>query len=142
MLDFGAAVAADVEDSGVRVGSVRYMAPELFERERASAQSDVWAIGVIAYACLTGCFPFNGDSDRAVAEATRRRPPPPSSVVSGVGVAWDPAVDEVVLRALTRDRSQRFSDCLAFGRALDLAEEMVLPRSSFLERLRLLLFKR
>ena len=142
VLDFGAAVAADVEDSGVRVGSVRYMAPELFERERASAQSDVWAIGVIAYACLTGCFPFNGDSDRAVAEATRRRPPPPSSVVSGVGVAWDPAVDEVVLRALTRDRSQRFSDCLAFGRALDLAEEMVLPRSSFLERLRLLLFKR
>jgi len=142
VLDFGAAVANDVEDSGVRVGSVRYMAPELFERDRPSPQSDVWAIGVITYGCLTGRYPFDGGSERAVAEATRRTPAPPSSTISTVGEAWPPAVDAVVLRALMRDRNERWADCRVFGLALDNAIDTLLPQPSFLQRLRLLLLKR
>jgi serine/threonine-protein kinase len=116
ILDFGAASAADMAHAGVRVGSVRYMAPELFEAESTSRQTDVWAIGVVLYGCLTGRFPFDGEGDRAVAEATRRVPPkPPSTVSSRV----DPVIDPVVLRALRRERSDRYSDCRAFKRALD-----------------------
>ncbi|MDP2341899.1 MAG: serine/threonine-protein kinase [Deltaproteobacteria bacterium] len=116
ILDFGAASAADMAHAGVRVGSVRYMAPELFEAESTSRQTDVWAIGVVLYGCLTGRFPFDGEGDRAVAEATRRVPPkPPSSVSPRV----DSIIDPVVLRALRRERSDRYSDCRAFKRALD-----------------------
>ena len=139
VLDFGAAVADGVEDSGVRVGSVRYMAPELFERQRPSPQSDIWAIGVITYGCLTGRFPFDGATERAIAEATRQRPTPPSAAISAVGTPWPGAVDDVVVRALLRDRTERWSDCRVFGRALDNAMDTLLPQPSFLQRLRLLL---
>ena len=116
ILDFGAASAADMANAGVRVGSVRYMAPELFEADSTSRQTDVWAIGVVLYGCLTGRFPFDGEGDRAVAEATRRTSPKaPSSVSPRVSSM----VDAVVLRALRRERSDRYSDCRAFKRALD-----------------------
>ncbi len=139
VLDFGAAVARDVEDNGVRVGSVRYMAPELFERERASPQSDVWAIGVITYGCLTGRYPFDGGSERAVAEATRKNPPAPSSAISAVGEPWPSVVDDVVGRALLRDRRERWPDCRTFGQALDAAIDALLPQPSFVQRLKSLL---
>jgi serine/threonine-protein kinase len=115
VLDFGAASAKDINDTGVRVGSVRYMAPELFQQERPSPQSDVWAIGVILYGCLAGGYPFDGKSELDVAEATRRRPPPPSTLRPGL----PDTVDDVVMGALNRDRSARFADCRAFATALD-----------------------
>ncbi len=125
ILDFGAASAADMAEAGVRVGSVRYMAPELFEAESTSRQTDVWAIGVVLYGCLTGRFPFDGPGDRAVAEATRRTSPKsPSSVSPRVSSM----VDTVVLRALRRERTDRYSDCRAFKRALaEVLEDLRAP---------------
>jgi serine/threonine protein kinase len=134
VLDFGAASAKDVEDSGVRVGSLRYMAPELFEREKPSPQSDVWAIGVILYGCLTGRYPFDGQSELAVAEATRKAPSPPSAMLSSVGTPWPGSVDDVVLRALSRDRRERFADCRAFAASLDDVLCELLPRPTLWQR--------
>jgi serine/threonine-protein kinase len=131
VLDFGAAFAKDVGGSAVRVGSVRYMAPELFEQEPPSPQSDVWAIGVILYGCLTGGYPFDGAREQDVAEATRRPPPPPSQARGTL----PPDVDGVVLRALERQRSERFADCRAFASALDDVLEQLRPRGSLLRRL-------
>lgn len=135
VLDFGAASAKDVRDTGVRVGSVRYMAPELFEGERPSPQSDLWAIGVIAYGCLTGHYPFNGTTERVVAEATRQPPPLPSSEEPDLSAV----VDEVVGRALQRDRKERYADCRVFALALEEALITLRPRTSFFDRLKSLL---
>lgn len=119
ILDFGAATAKDVRDTGVRVGSVRYMAPELFEMSQTqlpSPQTDVWAIGVVAYGCLVGRYPFDGATDRDVAEAARRNEPKkPSEQRKGIPAV----VDDAVLRALRRDRAERYPDCRSFRRALD-----------------------
>ena len=116
VLDFGAASAVDLAHAGVRVGSVRYMAPELFGAEGTSRQTDVWAVGVVLYGCLTGRLPFDGSGDRAVAEATRRSPPmAPSSASTRIS----PLVDEVVLHALKRSRSERYLDCREFRNELD-----------------------
>ena len=134
VLDFGAASAKDVEDNGVRVGSLRYMAPELFEREKPSPQSDVWAIGVILYGCLTGRYPFDGTSELAVAEATRKTPSPPSAMLSSVGTPWPSSVDDVVLRALARDRRERFADCRVFAKSLDDVLCELLPRPTLWQR--------
>jgi serine/threonine-protein kinase len=131
VLDFGAASAKDIVDTGVRVGSVRYMAPELFQRERPSPQSDVWAIGVILYGCLTGGYPFDGKTERDVAEATRRPVQPPSAQRPGLG----DAVDDVVMGSLAADRSVRFADCRALAAALDDTLDRLRERPSLLRRL-------
>jgi serine/threonine-protein kinase len=125
VLDFGAATAADIAAPGVRVGSVRYMAPELFSDKQPSPQTDTWAIGVILYGCLTGRYPFDGDNERSVAEAARAgRPLPPSALRPGLAGV----VDDVVLRALATDRRQRYADCRAFAAGLESALREVAPR--------------
>lgn len=136
VLDFGAATAADMRDTGVRVGSVRYMAPELFEMSSTqlpSPQTDVWAIGVVVYGCLTGRYPFDGPTDRDVAEAARRNTPvPPSQQRKGI----PDVVDDAVLKALQRDRSERYPDCRAFRRALDEAIRGLKVKPSLWQRLK------
>lgn len=119
VLDFGAATADDIAPPAVRVGSLHYLAPELFSDQRPSPPTDVWALGVILYGCLTGRFPFEGDDERGIALAARAgRPPPPSSVRPGV----PPLVDDLVACALTPSRRARPQDAGAYadvlGRAL------------------------
>ena len=115
VLDFGAATAKDLNAGSGRVGSLRYMAPELFAQDAPSPQSDVWAIGVILYGCLTGGLPFDGKTELEIAAATRRPPPPPSSLRPGL----PSHLDDVVLSALAPDRAVRYADCRAFAAALD-----------------------
>jgi len=118
VLDFGAATAADIEDPAVRVGSLRYMAPELFTDHRPSPQSDVWALGVILYGALTGALPFDGADERAIALAAREgRPPPPSLRRPGLPTL----LDDAVLRALAPSRRDRWTDGRAFAASLDAA---------------------
>jgi len=59
VLDFGLAMAMsdDIEVEGLR-GTVAYAAPELFQQQRPSVASDMWAIGMIAYEVFVGEYPF------------------------------------------------------------------------------------
>ena len=43
-------------------GSIRFMAPEQFERKPLDQRADMYAIGCVCYHCLTGTFPFDGES--------------------------------------------------------------------------------
>lgn len=131
VLDFGAATARDLNVGAGRVGSLRYMAPELFEHDAPSPQSDVWAIGVILYGCLTGGYPFDGKSELDVAEATRRPPPPPSSRRAGL----PSDIDAVVMSALERDKARRVADCRVFAAALDETLADLRPSRSLWRRL-------
>lgn len=60
VLDFGVAeLMASAARQGPLVGTLEYIAPEIILRERVpSAQSDLFALGVVAYQCLTGQVPF------------------------------------------------------------------------------------
>jgi len=131
VLDFGAATAKDLNAGSGRVGSLRYMAPELFAQDAPSPQSDVWAIGVILYGCLTGGLPFDGKTELEIAAATRRPPPPPSPLRPGL----PSHLDDVVLSALAPDRAVRYADCRAFAAALDEALAGLRPSRSLWRRL-------
>lgn len=55
-------------------GTPAYLAPEQVLGQPASPRSDVCALGLVAYECLTGRRPFEGDSPSAVATARVGRP--------------------------------------------------------------------
>ena len=71
IVDFGLAkriVGKDLPRENL-AGTPYFMAPELFEGEHASTQSDVYALGVCYYLMLTGRFPFEGDSVSSLMKA-------------------------------------------------------------------------
>ncbi|MGN6332862.1 MAG: serine/threonine protein kinase [Motilibacteraceae bacterium] len=102
--DFGiarAAGAASITRTGMLVGTAAYLSPEQAAGRPASAASDLYALGVVAYECLAGRKPFVGDSDLAVALAHGRDPVPP--LPDDVPAA----VRALVLRLLAKDPQQR-----------------------------------
>lgn len=63
--DFGIASMqslAQVTQTDVIMGSLHYLAPELARGEKATVQSDVYALGIVFYELLRGQVPFNGES--------------------------------------------------------------------------------
>jgi serine/threonine-protein kinase len=117
LLDFGVAHlrrAATLTASHVTVGAGLYVAPEQLAGSRVDARADVYALGALAYAMLTGRAPF-GETTAAVLTALRRsaEPTPPSAVAP-----VDPALDAPVLRALARDPAARPALAGAFAAAL------------------------
>jgi len=78
--DFGIARPLDHEPltaTGQVMGTAHYLAPELAKGYDASPLSDVYALGVVAYECLAGHRPFEGDNQVAVALAHLNEQPPP-----------------------------------------------------------------
>ena len=64
ILDFGIAKVMDLEltQSGVAVGTPKYMSPEQIKGSMIDARSDLYCLGAIAFECLTGRPVFNGEN--------------------------------------------------------------------------------
>ncbi len=126
ILDFGFAFAADLAPLTANhavVGTANYVAPELFDGGKASPQSDLYAMGVILYRCLTGRYPFPGQSFMEIIEAAKTRAPtPPSHFNADVPQQFD----ALVLKLLSADPSSRPSSAqeldLAFGAVVEQSE--------------------
>ena len=116
LTDFGIAKSAsfsgDLTGAGASIGTVGYMAPEQLEGGEVSAQADVYALAVTFYECLTGRIPFQ----RELAEGIR---PPVGSVepVSRARPDVPPALDDVIVKALSRNPVDRYATCEQFVQA-------------------------
>ena len=78
--DFGIARLADqvpLTQTGQVMGTAQYLAPEQATGQLATGASDIYALGVIGYECLTGHRPFSGESQIAIALAQVNDAPPP-----------------------------------------------------------------
>jgi serine/threonine-protein kinase len=78
--DFGIARAADAVSltrTGTIIGTAQYMSPEQALGQRATAASDLYSLGVIAYSALAGAPPFQAGGPVAVARAHVSEKPPP-----------------------------------------------------------------
>jgi serine/threonine-protein kinase len=102
IMDFGLALTTGEHD-GTISGTPAYMAPELFDNEPPSVQSDLYALGLVMYELFTGRRVHNA---RTMPERLRDLTSDittPSSVVRDI----DPAVERVILRCLEQDPAQR-----------------------------------
>lgn len=119
--DFG--VAHIDEDTGLTtagttVGTAAYMAPEQAQGGRVSEATDLYAVGVMLYEMLTGYLPFNGPTAMAtMLEHIQSEPVPPSQRLPGRGIT--PAMDSVVLQALSKQPDRRFKSARAMRQALN-----------------------
>ncbi|WP_437961379.1 protein kinase [Sorangium sp. So ce119] len=100
--------------TGLRLGSVVYMAPEqCLDARDVDARADLYSLGVIAFELLTGRPPFVGDASAVVHAHVSQRPPRPSELAP-----VPRGIDEVLLRALAKARVERFGSARAFSGAL------------------------
>ncbi|WP_236515041.1 serine/threonine-protein kinase [Sandaracinus amylolyticus] len=111
LIDFGIARFADRiarTKSGVVKGKFAYMAPEQFSGEPLDRRTDVFAAGVVLHELLTGRRLFARTSDRDMLMAILSDPVPrPSALAPTRGIPA--ALDEICMRALARDRSERLA---------------------------------
>ncbi len=106
--DFGIARALDASTltpAGMVLGSVSYLAPEQALGQKTTAQSDLYATGVVLYELLTGRLPFVAENALGVAMMHLNEDPAPPSRHNP---ALPPAVDTVVLTALAKDPARRY----------------------------------
>ena len=113
LTDFGIAKSASfsggLTGAGASIGTVGYMAPEQLEGREVTAQTDVYALAVTFYECLTGRIPFQ----RELAEGIH---PPRGAVepVSHVRPDLPAALDAVIAKGLSRDLATRYGGCKQF----------------------------
>ena len=125
LADFGltkhATSRSGITGTGQFVGTVDYMAPEQIEGKQVDGRVDVYALGCIAYECLTGRVPFTRDTDAAVIWAHLKEDPPKVSSVAG---NVPPEVDDVIGKAMAKSVDDRYDSCMkllvALREAMDL----------------------
>ncbi len=113
VLDFGIAKLNEpggspgLTQAGIVCGTPGYMSTEQVRGEELDARSDIYAVGVILYEALTGVLPFQADTPMGLVTKHLVEDPPPLSV-RRPGLVVSPALEAVIMRALARDRHDRF----------------------------------
>ena len=79
VMDFGVAKISnsDMTATGMVMGTVSYMAPEYIRTGKPDPRSDLFAVGVMLYECLSGRKPFSGDTTPTVLYKIVNEPPDP-----------------------------------------------------------------
>ncbi|WP_435122610.1 serine/threonine-protein kinase [Micromonospora tulbaghiae] len=114
LVDFGVARSTNVTSitsTNAVPGTALYMAPEQAAGRPVSGATDIYALGAVAYCCLTGSPPFTGDNPLQVAVRHLDDEPPelPHDIPE--------AVRALVGRALAKDPADRFSSGAAMAAA-------------------------
>jgi len=116
--DFGVArnvaTQSGLTQTGRFVGTLDYVAPEQISGGQVDARADVYALGCLLFKLLTGEVPFPKDGEAARLYAHLNDPPPaPSLYAPRVPMA----LDDVVIRAMSKEPGDRYPSAGDLGRA-------------------------
>ncbi|HKO47713.1 MAG TPA: serine/threonine-protein kinase [Polyangiaceae bacterium] len=128
IIDFGIAkfqLGANAEDAlkmtktGMVVGTPYYLSPEQARGSgEGDARSDLYAVGIILYECITGTVPFSAQSfNELIFKIVLEKPQPPAERIPGI----DQRLSDLILKAMARDPAARFQS----------AEEMMTALSAW-----------
>lgn len=103
---------------GSTLAPSEYLAPEIVSGKPRDVRTDLYQLGLLMYACLTGDPPFTGRDPASVARRhALERPPSPQNVRPEAGVP--DALDTVVVRCLEKVPRKRYSSAMEMTRALE-----------------------
>ena len=122
LLDFG--IATDTQTgaderltrAGFFVGSLMYVAPEALSGELVTPSADQYSLATIAYYLLTRCLPYTAKAPREMFTQLLTLPPIPLNSAKE-RLRFSPALESVVMRALSKQPVSRFPDVMAFTKA-------------------------
>ncbi len=123
VMDFGVAKISnsDMTATGMVMGTVSYMAPEYIRTGKPDPRSDLFAVGVMLYECLSGRKPFAGDTTPTVLYKIVNEEPDPIETEKLQGIS--PAIRSVLDRALCKNPDERFQTAEELARALRSAKD-------------------
>ena len=110
LTDFGIAKAASgqkLTGTGMSIGTPHYMSPEQARAQAIDGRSDIYSLGVVAYQCLTGTVPYDGEDSFSIGYKHITEPIPTPSLVT----ADERRIFEVIKRMLMKDPNDRFQSC-------------------------------
>ena len=118
LMDFGIArilEKARLTQTGYLIGTLKYMSPEQVRGIDVTAQTDIYALGVVLYELITRRVPFESDSDYELIKAkVEEKTPPPRTFNPKV----PKALESVILKALEKDLGKRYGSAREFSQAL------------------------
>jgi serine/threonine-protein kinase len=120
VLDFGISKITNDGDAHLTgtfatIGTPIYMSPEQVRSSKdVDSRTDIWALGVILYECLTGQPPFQGSMTATAAAIVADEPAPLRTLRPDVS----PELENVIFHALEKSPAKRFPDIQSLGAAL------------------------
>ena len=108
--DFGIAKAVSgtrLTGTGMSIGTPHYMSPEQARAQPIDGRSDIYSLGVVAYQCLTGQVPFDGEDSFAIGYQHISDPLPQPQLLA----ADDRRLYETIKRMMMKDPLDRPQDC-------------------------------
>jgi serine/threonine-protein kinase len=118
LFDFGVArvpsESKKLTQDGALLGTPEYMAPEQLLAREIDARTDLYAVGVSLYECLTGVVPFEGNFGEVLLKVSTESLPPIRQKTPDVPAELAAAIE----RVLSREAADRYPDAQSFAQAL------------------------